>query len=209
MNGITMGFMSSRETLAIFPLELPKTHNNPKKRKADVVSTISAKEKSRQPKQPTLKTWVTKDIPLRPTEPPPPQFKVRSSGIIQDRGKPSKSIRCPSLLQQSSSASRGYDIDALPSVSFSSPTRPEMDEHDEFRSPLPKPMKRVDPNDIFTSRLSPSHSIKTVGGMGLAGNSVIAAMAVKGVSTEKRSLGTHLTRTIGDWLVDAAHNESK
>ena len=184
-----MDFMTSREALAILPLEQPTIHNNPKKRKADVVPPISVKVKSFQPKQATLKTWITKDIPLRPTEPPPPQFKVCSSGIVQDRGKPSKSIRHNALLQQSSSPSRGYDIDALPSVSFSSPTRSEIDDDDEFCSPLPKPTKRLDPNDIPTSPLAPSPSIKTVRGMGLPRNGVETTMVVKGVSTEKRSLG--------------------
>lgn len=183
-----MGFMTSREALAILPVEQHTSHNNPKKRKADIVPTISAKEKSFQPKQATLKTWITKDIALRLTE-TPPQLKVRSSGIVQDRGKPCKSIRHPPLLQQSSSPSRGYDIDALPSVSFSSPTRPEIDDDDEFRSPLPKPTKRLDLNDIPTSPLTPSHSIKTMGGVGLAWDGVAPTVGVKEVLTEKRSLG--------------------
>ena len=186
MNGMTMGFMTSREALAILPLEQSTSHNNSKKRKADAGPTISAKQKLFQPKQATLKTWITKDITLRPTEPPPPQFKVRSSGIVQDRGKPCKSTRHPPLLEQSSSPSRGYDINALPSVSFSSPTRFEIDDDDEFSSP-PKPAK--DLNDIPTSPLAPSHPIKTVGGMGLGQNGVTATVTVKGVSTEKRSLG--------------------
>lgn len=177
--------MTSREALTILPLEQSTSYNHSKKRKADAGPTISAKQKSFQPKQATLKTWITKDITFQSTESPPPQFKVRPSGIVQDRGKPCKSTYNPPLLEQSSSPSRGYDINALPSVSFSSPTRSETDD-DEFSSP---PKQAKDLNDIPTSPLAPSHSIKTVGGMGLGQNGGTATVTIKGVSTEKRSLG--------------------
>jgi hypothetical protein len=116
--GITsIGFMTSREALSILPAEQHANTINPKKRKQDKTSTTTSK--ASRPKQTTLRTWVSK--PTRSAE-PEPVLKARSSGIIQDRGKTARNVPIRIIPQQMSSPERGYDIEALPTVSFSSPT---------------------------------------------------------------------------------------
>lgn len=179
-NGMTTGFISSREALSLLPAKQFTTHTNPKKRKSNDI--IPPKEKPSQPRQATLKTWITKPIET----PPPPKIKVRSSGIIQDRGKSSKNVPGPAPLQQFSSPPREYDIDALPSVSFSSPNCPAIEE-DDFCSPLPKPVKRYGVNDIPTSPLAPpSHPVKVDG---LQPHGTAPKLVIKDLSTGKKSLG--------------------
>ena len=176
MSGMEMGFMTSRKAMSILPAEQLTTQPNPRKRKSDEIKP--PKQKPSQTKQATLKTWITQ--PAKPPS-PPPKTKVRSSGIIQDRGKPSKCTPVLGPLQQSSSPARGYDIDALPSVSFSSPNCPTI-EDDDFLSPLPKPAKRLGTPDIPTSPLA--RSSNPAGFVGITTKSVI-----QGVSTERKSLG--------------------
>ena len=182
LSGMTRGFITSREALSSLCFEPPTaTVSNTRKRKADLATCISSK--SAQPKQATLKTWITRDIPAGQTK-LPTVVKTRSSGIIHDRGKPMKNLSVPVHLQESSSPDRGYDVDSLPAISFSSPNGPAIDDN-EIHSPLPKSTKRLDKNDLPISLSASSHPVR-VGGMAFARDGVERTI---GASNERRSLG--------------------
>jgi hypothetical protein len=132
---ISTGFITSREALSILPSE-PTTNN---KRKAE--HPPLKKSKLRVPKQSTLTSWIQEEIrddPLAVLV--KHEFKTRSTGIVHDRGKPTETPQATLPSDPSSSPARGYDIDALPTVSFSSPFASKVDV--EFESPLAKPGKR-------------------------------------------------------------------
>jgi len=146
-----MGFMTSREALSILPPEQLTNTPKPKKRKADHPSTSTKfNGKTGRPKQATLKTWFTNDVPsVRVNVAKAPIKRDLSSGIIHDRGKALHGKPVLPALQQMSSPSRGYDIDALPAAFSSSPTI-------EPVSPLPK---KVAIGDIPTSPLIPTDEV--------------------------------------------------
>ena len=155
-----MGFMSSREALAILPPEqLPKI-TPAAKRKA--TNAVEGKILTKAVRRSELATNVVEGIKLtkavrrseqatnavegikftkevrseQKTMPmfinPDSLFDFRvipnlnkpsvSSGIVQDRGKPLKTSPVLPQNHLSSSPDRGLNIDALPSVSFSSPS---------------------------------------------------------------------------------------
>jgi hypothetical protein len=174
LDGTTMDFISSREALSLLPAEQFTSATIPRKRKSDDFVT---KRKPSQPKQATLETWITHSI-----QPPTPKTKLRSSGIVKDRRKSSGHISIPHPLDGSSSPSRGYDIDALPEVSFSSPDCSEIEE-DDFCDRLSNRTKRSHINDIPTSPLtSRSLPINKV-------NLLPSSVAPKLAGQDKKSLG--------------------
>lgn len=141
--GPPMGFMSSREALAILPPEQLTQGNEIKKRKAGQAELPESKDKSCRPKQETSSSFISPDLFLNTVPLPIFATKTASSGIVQDRGKP---LTTPPVLPQthlSSSPYRGLDVDALPSVSFSSPS-----------STLPA--EGVKASDLTTSPLVPA-----------------------------------------------------
>lgn len=146
--GIRTGFITSREALSILPSE-PTTKN-----KKHAEHPLRKKAKPRIPKQLTMTSWIQEDIR---DEPPAVlakyEFKTRSTGIVHDRGKPSGPPRVILPPDPSSSPAPGYDIDALPPVSFSSPSGKA---GVELESPLAKPGKRFIVEEVPPAPLLPA-----------------------------------------------------
>jgi hypothetical protein len=184
-NLTTIGFMTSREALSILPPEqLANADKNPRKRKADNKHPSNIK-KAVKPQQTTLQTWFNLEVPQHNSEPAPRPMKVSSSGIIQDRGKaikPGPSLPQP---QDMSSPRRGYDINELPSLSFSSPAVGE----DKSLNIATFTEKCDVDDDIPTSPLMSIVQPVTVAGMAGASLLPLVSGSAVSVSAERRSLG--------------------
>ena len=170
--GPPMGFMTSREALAILPPEQLTQGNEARKRKAGKAELPESKDKSCRPKQEILSCFISPDLFLNTAGLPTFANKTVSSGIVQDRGKP---FTTPPIFPQthlSSSPYRGLDVDSLPSVSFSSPN-----------STLPA--EEIKACDLTTSPLVP------VGLPRVVNLASVTAMsdAVGKAGTTKRALG--------------------
>jgi hypothetical protein len=165
------GFITSREALSILPTE--PTINN--KRKAE--QPHPQKSKPRVTKQSTLTSWIQEELREDPL-PVVAKFdvKTRSTGVVHDRGKPTEPPRAMLPPDPSSSPARGYDIDALPPVLFSSPSAGKVEE--EFESPLAKPGKRFIVEEVPPAPLLPACPM-------VAGQRV----SVAGVVPVRKSLG--------------------
>jgi hypothetical protein len=181
----TMGFMTSREALSILPPEqLTNADSSSRKRKADSKAPTTTKSKSSKPKQTTLQTWINQDSQSQPAEPAIPPSKVYSSGIIHDRGKATKSG--PTLPQphEMSSPSRGLEIEALPSLSFSSPAVPDISV-----SAVVQGKSCVD-DDVPTSPLSPfTQPATSLGVFSPSPCTVVLRPGPNSILAERRSLG--------------------
>jgi len=175
VNCITTGFMSSREALSILSTE-PTTTNINNKRKAE--HPLSKKLKPRAAKQSTLTSWISQDKSTRSME--TCKIKARPSGIVHDRGKPVPAVALPA--NQSPSPPRGYNLDALPSVSFSSPTCDVNCIDEEFESPLAKPGKRFIVGEPPVMPL-------TLGYQPMGQTIAPTGTSVKGVGMHRKSLG--------------------
>jgi hypothetical protein len=139
--GPPMGFMTSREALAVLPPEQLTQGPEGKKRKSGAAELPDLKNKSWRPKQETTSSgFVSPDVYLNTAGLPGFATKTVSSGIVQDRGKPLAKTPVLPQTHLSSSPYHGLDVDALPSVSFSSP-----------KSALPA--EEVRANDLTTSPL--------------------------------------------------------
>lgn len=172
----TMGFMTSREALSLLPAE--QHNNNPRKRKLEpTVSKTTAR-----PKQTTLSRWVNNHVP--PPEPQPQESalytRVRSTGIIQDRGKQMRNVLIPSIPLQMSSPERGLDIDTLLAVSLSSSPAPATPHGPRHERPL---------NDIPTSPLVPTELPLKRQGFAGSKDGLGTALGIASVPAERRSLG--------------------
>jgi len=134
-----MGFMSSREALAILPPEqLPKITPAAKRKATNAVEGVILTKAARRSEQATNAVEkFTKEVrseqkTMQMFINPDSLFDFRiipklnkpsvSSGIVQDRGKPLKTSPVLPQNHLSSSPDRGLNIDALPSISFSSPS---------------------------------------------------------------------------------------
>lgn len=119
-----MGFVSSRKVLSVRSNKQPSTQSLTQKRKAD--DDPPCVTSKRKPSESRLAAFVNNPYPVFPDSGHAVQrIKVSSSGIVRDRRKPIKGGSTLPLQAQSSSPARGYDLDALPSVSFSSPKEAE------------------------------------------------------------------------------------
>ena len=174
-NGMTTGFMSSRDALSVLSTE-HTTININKKRKAKHPPPI--KSKPQATKQSTLTSWISQDESTRSKE--TCEIKPRSSGIVHDRGKPVPVATLP--VDQSSSPARGYDLDALSSVSFSSPTSNVKGYDEEFESPLAKPGKR------FTVE-QPPVMLLNLGCQTMGPTTAPTGTSVSGIGMQRKSLG--------------------
>jgi hypothetical protein len=181
----TMGFMSSRTVLPSFPPEPHPNTMNPKKRKLDNATSTTSKSKDRRPIQTTLNTWVNQPVHLPKKE---PQIKVRSSGIVQDRGKPVRTAAVVTFPQQMSSPERGYDIEALPAVSFSSPI-PEVNMEDLPTSPTGLRFEEKALDDLPASPIAPTLSLGKRPTVTLGPSVGHLSIGSGSIKTEKRSLG--------------------
>lgn len=173
----TMGFMTSREALSLLPAE---QHNNinPRKRKLEP----TASKTTARPKQTTLSRWINNHVP--PPEPQPQESalstKVRSTGIIQDRGKQMRNELIPAIPLQMSSPERGLDIDTLLAVSLSSspaPATPHGPRHERLLDDLP------------TSPLVPTELPLKRQGFAGSKDGLGVALGIASIPAERRSLG--------------------
>ena len=174
VNCMMTGFMSSREALSILSTEPTTTNIN--KRKAEY--PLPKKLKPRAAKQSTLTSWISQDKSTRSTE--TCKIKPRPSGIVHDRMKPVPVVALPA--NQSPSPPRGYDLDALPTVSFSSPTCDVNCIDEEFESPLAKPGKRFIVGEPPVMPL-------TLGYQPMGQTIAPTGTSVKGVGMHRKSLG--------------------
>jgi hypothetical protein len=181
----TMGFMTSREALSILPPEqLANADNNPRKRKADSKAPAATKPKSAKPKQTTLQTWINQDNPGQPSEFVIPPSKACSSGIIQDRGKATKSGPILPQPHEMSSPSRGLEIEALPSLSFSSPALADISVFAVVQD------KYCVEDDVPTSPLSPfTQPATSLGVVRTSPSTLVPQPGSSSNSAERRSLG--------------------
>jgi hypothetical protein len=122
MKGLQMGFMSGRQALAHLPPEQLTYDNNSKKRKAEIPGKAAPTTKTAGPVQKPLKSFMNPDDIFNIRDFSLPSKPSISSGIVQDRGKPLKRGRVLAQSRFSSSPELGLNVDALPSVSFSSPS---------------------------------------------------------------------------------------
>ena len=169
--GPPMGFMTSREALAILPPEQLTQGSWARKRNAREAELPESKDKSCRPKQETLSNFISPDLFLNTAGLSTFANKTVSSGIVQDRCKP---LITPPVFPEthlSSSPYRGLDVDALPSVSFSSPSS-------TF------PAEEVKASDLTTSPLVPVGPHRVVN---LA--SVTAMSDTTGKAAATRALG--------------------
>lgn len=126
--GAPMGFISSRQVLSMLP---PEQLNNPvlQKRKSDGPPA---------PKRTAPGTLDRKSIVL-------PEFRPARTATIVDRAKPTPCGPVIPLLQ-SSSPHPGIEVDALPSLSFSSPMDLKAESDDEFKDlPATSPLAPIKP----------------------------------------------------------------
>ena len=122
IKGLQMGFMSGRQALAHLPPEQLTYDNNPKKRKAEIPGKAAPTTKTAGPVQKPLKSFMNPDDIFNIRDFSLPSKPSVSSGIVQERGKPLKRGRLIPRSRLSSSPDLGVNVDALPSVSFSSPS---------------------------------------------------------------------------------------
>lgn len=175
--GTTMGFMTSRQALAILPPEQLSTQTNARKRKSESTSRASLKQKPLQQKLAILEKRQDISSPLVQRA-----VRMQSSGVIHDRQKPvSAKITLP--MQQSSSPDRGYDVDNLPPVAFSSPD-PSTADDEEFLSP-PKPAMQSGKYDISSTLPSSRYPVKAAS----AQKHEEDKMGIRGISSGRKSLG--------------------
>ena len=150
--GPMMGFISSRHVFAILPAHQLTSDTNTRKRRSNQNLTV-AKEKFFQQKESNTKSRINADIPNCEIDSLPLKKKVCSSGVVHDRGKVSRNAPAVSLPEQMSSPDQVWDLDALPSVSFSSPND-SMTAARYYPSPMSQPQTKSQA-DVPTSPIAP------------------------------------------------------